>query len=102
MNEPIISIKHLFKSYGDKLVLKDINLEAWPGQVIGYIGPNGAGKSTTVKILCGLLTDYEGSVTIKGLVTSFPPTTARSVILFSRIAVLPMIFTEVSCISAFL
>lgn len=66
MSEPVISIRNLFKSYGTKHVLKDINLEAWPGQVIGYIGPNGAGKSTTVKILCGLLTDYEGSVTVKG------------------------------------
>lgn len=65
--EPVISIKHLFKSYGSKSVLKDINLEVYPGQVIGYIGPNGAGKSTTVKILCGLLTDYEGEVRIKGL-----------------------------------
>ena len=65
--EPVIAIEHLFKSYGNKPVLKDINLEAWPGQVIGYIGPNGAGKSTTVKILCGLLTDYEGSVRIKGM-----------------------------------
>ena len=65
--EPVISIKHLFKSYGAKQVLKDINLDVYPGQVIGYIGPNGAGKSTTVKILCGLLTDYEGEVTVKGL-----------------------------------
>lgn len=65
--EPIISIAHLFKNYGTKPVLKDINLEVYPGQVIGYIGPNGAGKSTTVKILCGLLTDYEGTVTVKGL-----------------------------------
>ena len=64
--EPVISIQHLFKSYGSKHVLKDINLEVYPGQVIGYIGPNGAGKSTTVKVLCGLITDYEGSVTIKG------------------------------------
>lgn len=64
--DPVISIKHLFKNYGTKPVLKDINLEVYPGQVIGYIGPNGAGKSTTVKILCGLLTDYEGEVRIKG------------------------------------
>ncbi|MDB5195672.1 MAG: transporter ATP-binding protein, partial [Flaviaesturariibacter sp.] len=49
--EPIISIQHLFKNYGPKPVLKDINLDVYPGQVIGYIGPNGAGKSTTVKIL---------------------------------------------------
>ncbi len=65
--QPVISIKHLFKSYGDKHVLKDINLDVYAGQVIGYIGPNGAGKSTTVKIICGLLTDYEGTVTIDGL-----------------------------------
>lgn len=65
--EPVISISHLFKNYGAKPVLKDINLEVHPGQVIGYIGPNGAGKSTTVKILCGLLTDFEGEVRIKGL-----------------------------------
>jgi ABC-2 type transport system ATP-binding protein len=64
--EPIIRINHLFKNYGSKLVLKDINLNVYPGQVIGYIGPNGAGKSTTVKILCGLITDYDGEVTIKG------------------------------------
>lgn len=64
--DPIIKITHLFKNYGTKHVLKDINLDVYPGQVIGYIGPNGAGKSTTVKILCGLLTDYEGEVTIKG------------------------------------
>jgi ABC-2 type transport system ATP-binding protein len=64
--EPVISIKNLCKSYGNKPVLKDINLEVYSGQVIGYIGPNGAGKSTTVKILCGLLTDYEGEVSVKG------------------------------------
>ncbi len=64
--ESIISIKHLFKNYGTKSVLKDINLEVYPGEVIGYIGPNGAGKSTTVKVLCGLITDYEGEVSVKG------------------------------------
>jgi ABC-2 type transport system ATP-binding protein len=64
--EPVISIRNLFKNYGTKSVLKDITLEVFAGQVIGYIGPNGAGKSTTVKILCGLLTDYEGEVSVKG------------------------------------
>ncbi|MEP6645720.1 MAG: ABC transporter ATP-binding protein [Saprospiraceae bacterium] len=65
--EPIISIKNLSKNYGSKEVLKGISLDIFPGQVIGYIGPNGAGKSTTVKILCGLLSDYTGQVTIKGM-----------------------------------
>src|SRR5438309_1148591 len=65
--DPVISINHLYKSYGSKQVLKDIQLEVYAGQVIGYIGPNGAGKSTTVKILCGLINDFEGQITIKGL-----------------------------------
>jgi len=67
MGNPIISIKNLWKSYGSKAVLKGIDLDIYPGQVIGYIGPNGAGKSTTVKILCGLISDYEGQVFVKGL-----------------------------------
>ena len=64
--EPVISIKNLRKSYGNRQVLKGINLDVYAGQVLGYIGPNGAGKSTTVKILCGLLDDYEGAVQVKG------------------------------------
>ena len=64
--EPIIRIAHLSKSFAHKQVLKDISLDIYPGQVIGYIGPNGAGKSTTVKILCGLLPEFEGSISVKG------------------------------------
>src|SRR5690242_8680166 len=65
--DPIITLKNLYKSYGTKQVLKGIDINIYPGQVIGYIGPNGAGKSTTVKILCGLITDYEGQVYVKGM-----------------------------------
>jgi len=65
--EPIITLKNLHKRYGTKQVLKGIDIDIYPGQVIGYIGPNGAGKSTTVKILCGLITDYEGQVYVKGM-----------------------------------
>jgi len=64
--EPIITIRQLTKVYGEKRVLSDINLDIYPGQIIGYIGPNGAGKSTTVKILTGIITDYEGDVIIDG------------------------------------
>jgi ABC-2 type transport system ATP-binding protein len=65
--DPIIKLKNVVKNYGDKKVLKGINLDIFPGQVIGYIGPNGAGKSTTVKILCGLISDYEGEVWVEGI-----------------------------------
>jgi len=64
--EPMITIRYLRKQYGDKIVLSNINLEVYPGQIIGYIGPNGAGKSTTVKILTGIIQDYDGDITVGG------------------------------------
>jgi len=65
-NEPVISIKDLKMSFGDKQVLKGINLEIQGGQIIGYIGPNGAGKSTTVKILLGILEGFQGEIKVFG------------------------------------
>ena len=47
-------------------VLKGIDMEIRSGEVIGYLGSNGAGKSTTVKIMCGLLEDFEGKVNVLG------------------------------------
>jgi ABC-2 type transport system ATP-binding protein len=69
MNEqtPIITIRDLKKSYDQEtMVLKGVNLEIYPGQIIGYIGPNGAGKTTTVKILIGMLDGFTGYVRIMG------------------------------------
>lgn len=71
--EAIIQTTNLTKSYGKSNVLKGINLEVFPGQIIGYIGPNGAGKSTTIKILTGLLTEYGGEVKVKGLEVATHP-----------------------------
>jgi len=62
----ILSLKGLTKWYGEKLVLDDIDLDVYEGQIIGYIGPNGAGKSTTVKIMLGLEASYSGEVEIFG------------------------------------
>jgi ABC-2 type transport system ATP-binding protein len=64
---PIISLKSVCKNYGEKVVLKNISFDVFPGEVIGYIGTNGAGKSTTVKIICGLINDYQGTATVKDL-----------------------------------
>jgi ABC-2 type transport system ATP-binding protein len=70
MENSQIIIRNLRKSYGKgdnkNEVLKGINIDINPGQIIGYIGPNGAGKSTTVKILCGILPGYEGDIRIFG------------------------------------
>lgn len=80
--EPIIRIQNLNKYYGSKHVLKNITLDIQPGQVIGYIGPNGAGKSTTVKILAGLLADFDGDVFVKGINIRENPVAVKSLIGF--------------------
>lgn len=64
--QPLISIQNVSKQYGEKTVLNNVNLDIYPGQILGYIGPNGAGKSTTVKILTGVIQDYTGTVLVNG------------------------------------
>lgn len=66
MNQPVLSVNTLTKSFGKNDVLKGISFDVYPGQIIGYIGPNGAGKSTTVKIFLGMLEKDEGSISIFG------------------------------------
>lgn len=64
---PVIQTQSLHKSYAEKTVLNNINLTVESGQVLGYIGPNGAGKSTTIKIICGIIDEFEGDVNVMGM-----------------------------------
>ncbi|WP_291652142.1 ABC transporter ATP-binding protein [Clostridium sp.] len=65
-NNQVLELIDLKKSFGEKQVLKGINLKINKGSIIGYIGPNGAGKSTTVKLIMGLVTGYAGEIRIFG------------------------------------
>lgn len=56
----VIDIKNLSKSYGDNLVLKNVNLEMERGDKIGFVGVNGAGKSTLARIIIGTEEFQEG------------------------------------------
>lgn len=62
----LIQIQNLNKSYGKKQVLKDVNLQITSGKIVGLLGPNGSGKTTLIKILNGLLKDYQGNILIDG------------------------------------
>ncbi len=77
---PVIEIGNLQKSYDEHVVLKGVNLDVYPGQVIGYIGPNGAGKSTTVKILVGLDPDFSGDVKVNGINVADDPLAVKRII----------------------
>ncbi|WP_295670809.1 ABC transporter ATP-binding protein [uncultured Mucilaginibacter sp.] len=65
-NEAVISIKGLKKSFGEKEVLKDINLELKRGENIVVLGRSGTGKSVTIQCIVGLLKQDAGSLTVFG------------------------------------
>ena len=60
----MIKISNLYKSFKDKEVLKDINLNIPDGKVLGLCGINGAGKSTLLRIICGVYVPDSGNVFI--------------------------------------
>jgi ABC-2 type transport system ATP-binding protein len=62
----VIETKGLSKNYGKYNVLKDVDLRLEGGKIIGLCGPNGAGKTTLIKIIVGLLKDYNGDVSVGG------------------------------------
>ncbi|MEQ3338236.1 ABC transporter ATP-binding protein [Clostridium butyricum] len=66
MENIILELKDLKKSFGSKQVLKGVDLQVKRGEIIGYIGSNGAGKSTTIKIILGTVDGYEGETIIFG------------------------------------
>jgi iron complex transport system ATP-binding protein len=63
--ELALRARGLSVTLGGRPVLRDVSLEAQPGEVLALLGPNGAGKSTLLKALAGLL-PYEGRVEIAG------------------------------------
>ena len=64
--ERFLEIDSVTKRYGNFVALKDVSFSVRSGEIFGYIGPNGSGKTTTIKILVGLLTDFEGDVRFQG------------------------------------
>lgn len=62
----ILECVHLYKQFGDKQVLNDVNLTIPRGKIVGLLGKNGAGKSTLIKLINDLLTPSAGSVLVDG------------------------------------
>lgn len=62
----LLEIKNLYKSYGEKQVLKNINLTVPRGKIIGLLGKNGTGKTTLIKLINGLLTPSKGEIIFEG------------------------------------
>jgi ABC-2 type transport system ATP-binding protein len=61
-----VVLRGVSKRYFNFRALDNISFEINEGEIFGYIGPNGAGKTTTMKILVGLISDFQGEVLISG------------------------------------
>ncbi len=64
---PVMKIRDLTKKYGDVIGIKDLDLDIYKGEIMGFLGPNGAGKTTTIRACLGLLNKTAGDVKIFGL-----------------------------------
>ncbi len=66
MNAPIVQAQGVHLSYDGKTVLAGLDLEVFPGEVVGLVGPNGSGKSTFLRIAAGTLQAERGRVLLNG------------------------------------
>lgn len=67
MENDIIEIKNLYKSFGDIHAVNNLSFKVKRGELFAFLGVNGAGKSTTISIMCGTLNKDKGKVIIDGM-----------------------------------
>jgi len=61
-----VEVRHVVKSFADKVAVDDLSFSVAPGEIFGLIGPNGAGKTTTLKMMMDIIKPDSGEVTILG------------------------------------
>ena len=72
-NNPIIEFNNISLSYGNRLILDNLNFEINEGQIFGMLGPNGVGKSTIFNLITGLINPDRGKIKIANEnVTNYP------------------------------
>ncbi|WP_127904168.1 ABC transporter ATP-binding protein [Solirhodobacter olei] len=66
MNQPILSVREITKSFGAIRAVDGVSFDVYPGEILGLIGPNGSGKSTLFNCILGQLQPNSGEVEING------------------------------------
>ena len=74
MNDEVnaVSVKGIYKNYGDVEALRDMSLDFPKGQLTSLLGPSGCGKTTLLKIIAGLLAPNQGEVYVNGQIVTEP------------------------------
>jgi iron complex transport system ATP-binding protein len=61
-----LEMQNVTLAYGPKVVVKDINFQTMPGEMVGLVGPNGCGKSTIIKALSRVIPPHSGRILLNG------------------------------------
>lgn len=86
----IIDIKNVSKWFGDKQVLRHVNLKVKKGEFVTILGPSGCGKTTLLRILAGFHSASEGEILVGGEdITKTPPHKRPMNTVFQRYALFP-------------
>jgi len=64
--EPILTLSNAGFRYGSSWAVRGVDLDVFPGEMLGMLGPNGSGKTTLLKLLDGMLLPHEGEVLVQG------------------------------------
>lgn len=83
-----ISVRNVWKEYGDHVVLEEINLDVAPRAFIALVGPSGCGKTTFLKMLLSEEIPTRGMIEVDGVPISREPSAERGVV-FQRYSVFP-------------
>jgi len=78
MNENVVLVQGLKKSYGRVQALRGIDLEVRRGEIFGFLGPNGAGKTTTIRCLLDLIRPDRGAIRVLGINPQADPVAVRT------------------------
>ena len=89
-------VRGLQKSYGKKLVVRDVSLQVECGEVVGLLGPNGAGKTTSFYMIVGLVPSDAGSIDISGVDISGMPIHRRASLGLSYLPQEPSVFRKLT------
>ena len=90
MDDKIIEIKNVYKSYDEKPVVKNVSLSIKRGEFVTFLGPSGCGKTTTLRMIAGFEQPTSGQILFEGQdITQLPPHKRNINTVFQKYALFP-------------